>query len=199
MIPLKDFCTLNKISYVSAYQAFHRGDIPGAGSDGGWLYVPDDCTWRPARRGRPVDIAPRAELQRVWQYQKKTYGKGYSLPEVTIEKMVTLGDKYRLNQVEPSLIEICFKVFQSLTVEQREDPRLEFAQSEIIRRWEEIDGEYIPLRCAALSRWLGLFLEWAIEVGSMAVRRYRKQVIASYNRVLTEMRVREFAGQPQIS
>lgn len=191
MIPLKDFCTLNKISYVSAYQAFHRGDIPGAGSDGGWLYVPDDCTWRPARRGRPVDIAPRAELQRVWQYQKKNYGKGYSLPEVTIEKMVTLGNKYRLNQVEPSLIEICFKVFQSLTVEQLEDPKLESARNEIIWRWQEVTGgpRYVVIRGSGFECWLGMFFEWAVTVGSMAVRRYRKQVIATYNRVLVEHRV----------
>jgi hypothetical protein len=197
MIPLKDYCTENKISYVSAYQAFHRGDIPGAGSDGGWLYVPADCSWRPARRGRPVDIVPRAELQRIWQYQKRNYGTGYPLPDVTVEQMVRLGEKYRLNQVEPSLIETCFKVFQSLTVEQLEDPELEFAKDEIIRRWQDIIGRpmVVCISGSGFECWLGLFFEWATTVGSMAVRRYRKQVIASYNRVLAEYRVQMFAAE----
>ena len=199
MIPLKEYCTKNRISYDTAYQAFYRGVIPGAVNADGWLCVPDDCAWRPARRGRPASGIPRDELQRVWQYQKKKYGTGYPLPDTTIEIMVAIGEKHRLNQVSPSLIETCFKVFRSLTVEQLEDPKLEFAQDEIIRRWPEIAGELSSVRGAALGRWLGLFFGWATKVGSMAVRRYRKQVIASYNRVLTETRVREFAGQLQIS
>jgi hypothetical protein len=80
-------------------------------------------------------------------------------------------------------------------VEQLEDPELEFAQDEIIRRWQEIAGELSPVRGDGFGCWLGLFFEWATTVGSMAVRRYRKQVIASYNRVLAEYRVQMFAAE----
>lgn len=195
MLTLKDYCTLNQISYTSATQAFHRGDIPGFAIIEGRLCVPDDCTWQPTRRGRPTANVPRTELQRIWQFQQKHYGKGYSLPEATIEKMVTVGEKYRLNQVCPSLIEVCFKVFQSLTVEQLEDPALNFAQDEVLRQWSELSNGLTPVEGAGLGRWLGLFFDWATKVGSMAVRRYRKQSIATYNRILAEHRVQMFAAQ----
>lgn len=196
MMTLKEYCIQTGISYISAYQAFRRGAIPGSLIFDGMLCVPDDCEWRPAKRGRPSGGLDRLEVQRIWQHQKNNYGTGYPLPDATIEQMVRLGEKYRLHQVSPSLIEVCFEVFQSLTVEQLEDPQLVDAREKIVRRWREVGYESGSVKGdTGLHLWLCLFFDWAVRVGSIAVRRHRKASIAAYNRALAETRVRMFAAQ----